>query len=396
MLTKYGRDQTYNVLCDTRYRDESAETTPQEPSTQSKPTTETGRRTFLRRAAAGAATGVGLLSGCMAPSSPGGSGEQPAIEADTPGTEVPEGPKVGVYLGNEAALQPWESWFGRPVDYYSFDVPTSGWDMYLVDNMPFETPIEPIASEREIAVTVKMFPPDETTLNAVAAGDHTDRHRAFARSLIDHGMADATVRIGHEMNGQWSFDGAVGRPERFVQAWRQVVAAMNAAGGAAFDYVWSPHIGRIDMNPRDAYPGDEWVDQIGLTVYDRYQQYYPSECDGSCVRELREENWNRLVNQEFGLEDWAEFAREHDKPLAFPEYGVVARSWNGVGGGDNPMFFERFAEWIETNEDLVAWHNPWCFVAGPHFVGPNRLHVSEEYQPHPDASQTFRALFGGG
>jgi len=329
--------------------------------------------------------------------SSGNSQTQTATETDTPGTEVPadDEPKVGVYLGNEEALRPWESWFGRPVDYYSFDVPTSGWDMYLVDNMPFETPIEPIASDREIAVTVKMFPPNETTLNAVAAGDHTNQHRDFARSLINHGMADATVRIGHEMNGRWSFDGAVGRPRTFVQAWRQFVEAMNAADGAAFDYVWSPHIGRVHMNPRDAYPGDEWVDQIGLTVYDKYQQYYPSECEGSCVRELREENWNRLVNQEFGLDDWAEFAREHGKPLAFPEYGVVARSWNGVGGGDNPLFFERFAEWIGTNEDLVAWHNAWCFVAGPHFVGPSRLHVSGEYQPLPSASQTFKRLFSG-
>ncbi|GAA0553179.1 glycosyl hydrolase [Halorubrum ejinorense] len=321
------------------------------------------------------------------------SGDQPADETDTEGADD-SGPKVGVYLGDEGALEPWESWFGRSVDYYSFNVPTSGWDKYLVENMPFERPIRSIASEREIAVTMKLFPPSETTLNAVAAGEHADRHRAFARSLIDHGMADATLRIGHEMNGRWAFDNAVNRSNEFVRAWRAVVRAMDAADEAAFDYVWAPHIGRGHMDPTDAYPGDEWVDQIGLTIYDKSQQYYPAECGDACVREHREENWNRLVNQDFGLSYWAEFARDHEKSLAFPEYGVVAQNWNGAGGGDNPLFFERFADWIASNDDLVAWHNVWCFVAGPHFVGPSQLYVSDQWEIHSEASETFKNLFG--
>ena len=358
---------------------------------------ERERRTFLKQTAAGAAAGTSLLSGCLGRMSSDESEGQPTDESGTPGTadSTGDGPKVGVYLGDESALAPWEEWFGRPVDYYSFNVPTGGWDRYLVDNMPFERPIEPIASDREIAVTMKMFPPGETTLAAVAAGDHTDRHEAFARSLIDHGMADATVRIGHEMNGRWSPDGAVGRPDRFVRAWRRVVEAMNAADGAAFEYVWAPHVGRIHMDPTAAYPGDEWIDQIGLTVYDKSQQYYPSDCGDACVQRLREENWSRLVNQEFGLSYWLEFARDHGKPLAFPEYGVAARNWNDAGSGDNPLFFERFADWIGANSDVVAWHNVWSFVAGPHFVGPSELHVSERYESLPEASRAFKTVFSG-
>lgn len=380
---------------DIRYREESAtDTGGRQSSNFAKGPAGRERRAFLKRTAAGAVTGVGLLSGCLGPISSDKSEKQSPPESNT--TESTDSdPKVGVYLGDESALEPWESWFGRSVDYYSFNVPTSGWDKYVVDNMPFERPIEPIASERDIAVTMKMFPPSETTLDAVAAGDHTERHRELAQSLIDHGMSDATVRIGHEMNGRWSPDGAVDRPDVFVRAWRQVVSAMDAVDGAAFDYVWAPHIGRIHMDPTDAYPGDGWVDQIGLTMYDKSQQYYPSDCGDSCVRKLRQENWDRFVNQEFGLSYWAEFARDHEKSLAFPEYGIASRNWNDVGGGDNPMFFERFADWIGMNDDVVAWHNVWCFVAGPHFVGPSKLRVSERYEPLPDASGTFRTLFSG-
>lgn len=384
------------MIGDTRCREAStADTDGRQSSSSEKDPVGRNRRTFLKRTAAGAVTGVSLLSGCLGLMPSERSENQPADEADPAVTQESTGndPKVGVYLGDEGALEPWESWFGRPVDYYSFNVPKSGWDKYLVDNMPFERPIEPIASERDIAVTMKMFPPSETTLNAVAAGDHADRHRAFARSLIDHGMPDATVRIAHEMNGRWGSNSAVGRSNEWVRAWRAVVRAMDTADGAAFDYVWAPHIGRVHMDPTDAYPGDEWVDQIGLTMYDKSPEYYPSECGEDCVREHREENWNSLVDRDFGLNYWAEFAREHEKSLAFPEYGVAARNWNGVGGGDNPLFFERFADWIGTNDDLVAWHNVWCFVTGPHFVGPSRLHVSDQYGSLPEASETFKTLF---
>lgn len=360
------------------------------------------RRAFLRRTAA-AAVGASALAGCASLTGPERTETEPPSRTERPTetpvpteTEVPDtGARVGVYLGNENALEPWENWFGRTVDYYSFNVPKGGWEGYRVPNMPFERPIEGIAADREIAVTAKMFPPGTTTLDAVARGNHTDEHRGFARSLVDNGMADATVRLAHELNGRWSPDGAVGRPELFVEAWRQAVGAMEAADGAAFDYMWAPHVGRVHMDPTDAYPGDDWVDQVGLTVYDKNQRYYPAECGTECVRLLREQNWNRLVSQAFGLEEWATFAREHDKSLAFPEYGIAARNWNGVGGGDNPLFFDRFADWVADNEDVVEWHNVWSFVAGPHFVGPSELHSSERFGPFPDASRAFKRRFGG-
>jgi hypothetical protein len=249
---------------------------------------------------------------------------------------------VGVYLGDEAALEPWEQWFGRRVDYYSFNVPTDSWEAYQVDNMPFERSIEQIAADRDVVITFKMFPQSQTTLQNVANGRHTDKHSRLARSLIDHGMSDAAVRIGHELNGRWAFDGAVGRPKQFIQAWKQVVRAMMSTDGANFSFVWAPHIGRIHMDPTTAYPGDDWVDMIGLTVYDKGSLYYPSRCDASCVRTRRKRMWQQLVSQEYGLDFWAEFARDHGKPLVFPEYGVVARKLNnGVGGGDNPFFINR-------------------------------------------------------
>lgn len=357
---------------------------------------ETRRRPLLKRLATGAVAGTGLLSGCSGlfePSEPTDPRTGTATASDST-SQRSTGPKVGVYLGDEAALEPWEEWFGQTVDYYSFNVISDSWEDYRVENMPFERPIESIAADREIAVTAKLFPEPQTTLKAVANGAHTGQHRRFAASLIDNGMADATIRLGHELNGRWSGDTAVGRPEMFVQAWKQVVQAMNSAEGAEFRYMWAPHVGRVHMDPTTAYPGDNWVDLVGLTVYDKGDLYWPSECQEACVRERRKRNWDRLVTQDFGLDHWAAFARDHRKPLVFPEYGVVDRSWNDAGGGDNPLFIDQFAAWITENSELVEWHNVWSFVSGPHFVGPPSLHSSDQYAPHPDASDVFRNQFG--
>jgi hypothetical protein len=343
------------------------------------------RRHFIQKLSAVTVLGSGLLAGCRSPG-PGPS-ETPTAEKS-----VPDDIGVGVYLGDESALEPWEEWFGRTVDYYSFDVPRDGWDDYRVENMLFEAPIEQIAAERDIVVTAKMFPPPVSTLSAVAGGDHAEQHREFGRSLIDNGMADATIRIGHEFNGHWSPDGAVGRPDTFVEAWKAMVGAMNFVDGADFSYIWAPSNGREDMDPTTAYPGDEWVDVIGPTVYDA-GQIYREQCDDSPIEECREENWQKTVGEEFGLNFWADFARQHDKTLTFPEYGITAPNWNDAGGGDNRQFIANIAEWMSANSDIVGWHNAWSYTAGPHFVGPESLHISDQYPPNPDASEEFRSRF---
>lgn len=343
------------------------------------------RRSFLKGLTGSIVLGTTALAGC----------EQFSSRADTSPAKAANAPRMGVYLGRETALPEWEEWCGGMADIYSFNVPGSGWDMYRVENMPFESPIEQIAADREIAVTMKMFPPSASTVSAVANGEHSERYQQLAADLVGHGMADATIRIGHEFNGEWASDTAVGQPTTYIEAWKQIVESFETVTGGQFEYIWSPHIGELQMDPTDAYPGDDWVDQIGLTVYDKSQAYNDEPCRGECIERRRQENWNRIVNQEFGLEDWATFARSHNKPLNFPEYGVVARNRNNdVGGGDNPFFINQFAEWVSQNRDIVDWHNVWSFVAGPHFIGPPSLHESDRFEPHPDASEAYRNQFG--
>lgn len=367
----------------------------------------TDRRRFLKRLCLGTA-GVAALgasahtvnsfAGEMEQASEETTGSPAASDAQT-ATPTPAGSDAigtGVYLGDESALADWEEWFGCQVDIYAMNVPRGSWADYRIQNMPLEVPIADIAADRELAVTFTMFPPGRTDMAAVADGDHGDRYRRLGRDFIERGISDVSFRFGAELNGDWSVDGAVGRPDRYKRAWRRVVDAMNGVEGSEFSFVWAPNVGEKQLPPPEAYPGDEYVDNVGLTFYDSGHFYYPfpEDCDAECRYQRRRNNWERLVNQEYGLDFWANFAEDHDKPLVFPEYGIRSQGDDLYGGGDNPDFFRWFHEWMAENDAVVDWHVVWSWVNGPQFVGPEDAFVNDDYTRHPEASTAFKCLFG--
>ncbi|MFC7248526.1 glycosyl hydrolase [Halomicroarcula sp. GCM10025324] len=343
---------------------------------------------------------LGTLTGCNTDDSPEGREQETETGQQTTETEqqVTEPVRnVGVFLGSDESLVEWEKWFGRKVDYYSFALFHDTWADYRIDNWPLEVPIERLQDGREIVLSFEMFPPSQTEMTAVATGQHRAKYRQLASEMVDHGIGDAHIRFGWEFNGRWAADGAVGRPEIYTAAWRNVVSAMRGVDGAEFSFIWAPNIWRKQMAPTDAYPGDEWVTEIGLTMYDKGDYYpYPEQCDSNCVAERRRQTWQDILEGRqtyYGLNYWASFARNHGKPLVFPEYGVSSRTMQNAGGGDNPRFFEWFADWMSENSDVVAWHNIWGWVAGPHYLGPEELYETKEYTYMNDASEAFRQLF---
>lgn len=362
------------------------------------------RREVIKRAMTGGLgiASFGALSGC------GQRTKEPTLiateteTAESAQTESPipvQGePKVGVFLGEDTKLVQWEEWFGRKIDFYSFSLFRNSWTDYWVENWPLEVDLSTLNDGRELSISFKMFP-DGGDLWSVANGEYNEEYRTMATKMRDANVADAHLRFGWEFNGSWSVDGAVGRPRTYVRAWKQLVGAMRSVRGTQFKFIWAPDTWRRQLDPPQAYPGDEWVDEIGLTAYDKGPPYpYPDECDQACIRERRERAWQILRDGRkhgFGLNYWAEFAREHGKPLVFPEYSIVSTNWVNPGGGDNPYFFERMHEWMNQHSDVVSWHNVWSWTNGPHYIGPERLKIENMFEPAIDASERFRSLFAG-
>ncbi len=111
--------------------------------------------------------------------------------------------------------------------------------------------------------------PDYRLANIID-GRFDDYIRSWAK-----GMAalpyPVVIRFAHEMNGFWypwceqSNGNAKGD---YVKAWRHVHDVVNEAKPRNISWLWSPNVSYTNSTPLKAlYPGDEYVDWIGLSGY---------------------------------------------------------------------------------------------------------------------------------
>jgi mannan endo-1,4-beta-mannosidase len=80
-----------------------------------------------------------------------------------------------------------------------------------------------------------------------------------------------TIRLMHEMNGSW-YPWASGvngnQPGEFVLAWQHVRDRFTALGVSNVDWMWAPNaIYTGDAPLATLYPGDAYVDAVGLSNY---------------------------------------------------------------------------------------------------------------------------------
>lgn len=154
-------------------------------------------------------------------------------------------------------------------------------------------------------------------LRAIASG----RYDAYIASSASEAAAwgePILLRFAHEMNGGWYPWGA-GRgdtPAFYVRAWRHVVGIFRALGATNVSWVWSPYVSNHGRMPFERfYPGDRWVDWVGLDGY----------------------NWGsggtwQSFGQIFGS-SYRTLSRMTDRPMMIPETGSTEE------GGDK-------ASWI--------------------------------------------------
>jgi hypothetical protein len=108
------------------------------------------------------------------------------------------------------------------------------------------------------------------TLAATIEGRWDDRYATIARAVVAY-REPVLIRYGHEMNGHWYPWGTANgnRQGEYVKAWKHVVDLFRTVGATNALWVWSPNILRgADNRPlKDFWPGDRYVDVVGLTGY---------------------------------------------------------------------------------------------------------------------------------
>lgn len=206
-------------------------------------------------------------------------------------------------------------------------------------------------SGHRLSLAVPMLPKDHSgTLKTGAQGTYDRTFAEIAAILVANGHADAVLRVGWEFNGGWYPWAAAQDPDSFVRFWRRIATAMRSVPGARFRMEWTPTLGWQQIPPDRVYPGDAYVDVIGMDVYNQ------SWKESSNTPESR---WSELLTSQYGLQWHRDFAKAHGKPMAYPEWGTGTRP-DGHGAGDDPHFIERMAAWISANDVLYQayWDYP--------------------------------------
>jgi len=200
-------------------------------------------------------------------------------------------------------------------------------------------------------------------LEETAGGAHDETYRAVGRLLVDSGVPDAVLRIGHEFDGDWYPWSAQGNCEHFINAFRHVVDVFRSVS-PEFRMDWSGTVPHFREWGRCAYPGDEYVDVIGIDVYDRVGSMKDFAPDDETWHDP-EAVWHERILPT--LREHRAFAIRRNKPVSFPEWGLATAS--GVEGrafgGDNPTFVRSMARWLRA----LPEHGPGSLAYHAYFLG---------------------------
>jgi len=117
--------------------------------------------------------------------------------------------------------------------------------------------------------------PDWSLREAILSGRHDDYIQSWASGMAEYGKP-VLLRFAHEMHHQsypWALGVNGNTAEDYVATWRYVRTAFDRAGATNVKWVWNPNtLGNAPAEAyeplyRALYPGDTYVDWIGLDIY---------------------------------------------------------------------------------------------------------------------------------
>ena len=289
---------------------------------------------------------------------------------------------LGVFRGSgmPKEVAAYEKWLGEPVGYAVDFVgraaagATNPWSK--IDN-PSWWCNQWKNSPYKLSLSAAMLPTTGFTLEAGAKGSYNSHWQKFGQSMVANGCSKAILRLGWEFNGKFFPWAAGGKEASYAAYWRQIVDTLRKVPGQAFLFDWCPLAGVNNAKVEAAYPGDNYVDIIGLDAYDT----------STVSVSTPEKRWENQLTRVYGLNWHANFARSHNKPMSFPEWGLTVRFKDSIGGGDDPNYITQSWRWIQS-------HN---FAYAAYFeVDANNADHRLMTPQFPKSSAEYRKLVNGG
>lgn len=199
----------------------------------------------------------------------------------------------------------------------------------------------PAGFEGILDVCVPLWQP-ATGLDAAATGADNARWEQLGKMIHD-AFPGSTVRPGWEMNFTlWDWTATPGNVEKWKSAFRHAATSLRK-GGPSLKIEWCVNAGRGDSlpNAEDCYPGDGYVDLVGIDSYD-WDPPYTSEANWAFHRDSYGE-WQH----------WISFARAHGKKLMVSEFGLANKPGASNQGHDNPKYFNYLMPFLLKNADVL-------------------------------------------
>ncbi|WP_242424124.1 glycoside hydrolase family 26 protein [Frankia sp. EI5c] len=235
---------------------------------------------------------------------------------------------------NPANIDAFCAWRGAPCDFALLYTTRNNWVNVTQPTSLLQT-FAPWPGR--LIIATPPFPENiGASLSTCATGAYNSYWRNFGNILNTFGRQDSIIRLGWEANGNW-YQWSATNPTAFINCFRQVVDSIRATAEPDPIISWSLNA-HYSQNPPshnaiDMYPGDPWVDVVGLDAYDAW----PAS--------RTKAEFDAQATAVGGISYWYNFARAHNKLFGIGEWGVV--SGNGTnGGGDNPNFIQWMHDWF--------------------------------------------------
>jgi hypothetical protein len=170
-----------------------------------------------------------------------------------------------------------------------------------------------------------------------AAGDFNGYAKQLGVNLVAAGLQSSVIRLGPEMNGGWEHD-SMGNTAQEQNLWATCfaneVTGLRQAVGEHFLIDWNPNACTQSVPYSNFYPGNAYVDILGLDFYDE-----------GCDAPNTALSFTQLSNETFGLTSFETFAAAQNKPMSFPEWGLATGA-----GGDDPAYIAGIGAAVANND----------------------------------------------
>jgi hypothetical protein len=221
----------------------------------------------------------------------------------------------------------------------------------------------------------------QADLSACANGDHDEDFRNFGTLMSRSGRADSIVRLGWEFNEQtspWRADDT----DTWLGCYRHAADSIRATNPEVLlDWTINAHntpSGVCGGLSTDCYPGDNYVDIVGIDNYDHYP-WSPTKSD-----------FQRTAEKQEGLTWLYEFARSRGKPFSVGEWGVTPA---GDAGKENPDFVTWMHSWFAQHAENLAYETYFsdCTSSG---IQSSLFTTDASCTQNPNSAARYKDLFG--